>query len=206
MSRRCPCYNPEEDAASTDSYDYADMPPLVAVEEAAAAAAAAPLFSAEDTRELKNLYWERKRDFLTEENQEAINAAIDEILALRADTLKTEMRTAIEGAKDIANLEVKLLNYQKFSLTDGRAFHLADYTSEHTTTLGGVEVDFLVRQTHFVRQLVERIGDPQHFIIKKRVGVVTEYDGYKVVSPTLWLEFWPKGVTQERKTQRYSTL
>lgn len=214
MSSACYCFNPEDCEEFTDGgSESADMPPLLP---------AGPLFSAGDVRELKELYDATKRDRLTAQYQEWITRGIDQILIRRGATLKDELAEVIEGAGDRAKLEVKLVSYSKVSkLPTARAPPIPGASEEenrryaetwdnaaenycfcNTTKVGStVELDFLVRETHFLRQLVERIGDPQHFIIKKRVSSIDESGIYKTVQLTLYLEFWPKGVTLGRRIQ-----
>jgi hypothetical protein len=193
------------------------QPPLVPASGPVPAAPVKPkpLFSAADTNEFTDLYKAKKRDRLTEQYQVHIKAAIDDLLDLRGDTLKEEMRTAIERANGIENLSIALFRYTKATVPhyvsgsytdfDGNWWtSINAYCDLLTTILGGVEVDFLVRNTHFLKQLLERIGDPQHFIIKKHVHVPEEHETHKVIHMTLQLEFWPKGVTLGRKMQCYN--
>lgn len=214
MSYPCHCYNPEDafvEEAVTESVDsYADLPPLVPAVEAPPPPK--PLFSAWDTKGFIDLYKSKKRDLMTKKYQHHIDDAINDLLALRGDALKEEMRGAIERADGIERLSIQLYSYTKAkptvqhhgSYTDGDGnwwMSLEGYCASITTTLGGVDVDFLVRETHFLRQLVERIGDPQHFIISKRIGVPVDYGIRRVIPLSLWLEFWPKGVTLGRRIQ-----
>ena len=174
------------------------------------AVAPQPLFSAWDTKDFIDLYKTKKRDLMTKKYQHHIDDAIDDLLALCGDALKEEMRGAIERADGIEKLYVKLYSYTKAKPTVQHHGSYTDVTGNWwtslegccasiTTTLGGVDVDFLVRETHFLSQLAARIGDPQHFIISKRVGVPVDYGSCRLITLTLWLEFWPKGVTAERR-------
>lgn len=216
MSCPCHCYNPEDAFvadAETESVDsYADLPPLVPAPAPAPAVAPQPLFSAADTKDFVDLYKSTKRDRMTKEYQHHIDDAINDLLALRGDVLKEEMRGAIAGADGIEKLSIQLYCYTKakptgqnygfFTDRDGNWWMSLDgYCASITTTLGGVDVDFLVRETHFLRQLTERIGSPQNFIISKRVGVPVDYGTHRAIPLTLQLEFWPKGVTMGRRIQ-----
>jgi hypothetical protein len=89
---------------------------------------------------------------------------------------------------------------------------LAAFCDTNSTMLGEVDADFLVRKTNFLEQLVGRIGDPQHFIIKKAVKRVEKwtdeddmndvpYFPYRAIHLVLWLEYWPKGVTEHRRRE-----
>lgn len=190
------------------------QPPLVPASGPVPAPAVAPqpLFSAWDTKSFIDLYKTKKRDRMTKEYQHHIDDAINDLLALRGGALKKEMRGAIERADGIEKLYIELYSYTKAkptvqhhgSYTDGDGnwwMSLEGYCASITTTLGGVDVDFLVRETHFLRQLTERIGDPQHFIINKLIDVPVDYRNHRVIPLTLWLEFWPKGVTLGRRIQ-----
>ena len=218
MSCPCHCYNPEdafvEDAATESVNSYADLPSLVPASghvPPPPAVAPQPLFSAADTNDFIQLYASTQRDRMTTQYQHHLNDAMDELLEQRGETLKEEMRATIERADVIEKLAVPLFRYKKatsnphhgsYTDSDGNWWmSLESYCASITTTLGGVEVDFIVRKTHFLRQLVKRIGDPQHFIIKKQVGIPEVHDTHKVIPLTLWLEFWPKGVTLGRRIQ-----
>ena len=216
MSHPCHCYNPGdafvEDAATESVDSCADLPHTMLVPAVEAPPLPKPLFSAWDTKGFIDLYKSKKRDRMTKQYQYHIDEAINDLLALRGGALKEEMRVAIERADRIEKLYIELYSYTKAkqtvqhhgSYTDGDGnwwMSLAAYCDSFNTTLGGVDVDFLVRETHFLRQLTERIGDPQHFIINKRVDVIVDCGKYRVIPLTLWLEFWPKGVTLGRRIQ-----
>lgn len=208
MSCPCHCYNPEDEATESVN-SCADLPPLVPAVEAPPPPK--PLFSAWDTKGFIDLYKTKKRDLMTKKYQHHIDDAINDLLALRGETLTEEMCATIERADVIEKLAFPLFRYKKAtsnrhhgSYTDGDGnwwMSLESYCASITTTLGGVEVDFIVRNTHFLKQLVKRIGDPQYFIIKKQVGIPEVHDTHKVIPLTLWLEFWPKGVTLGRRIQ-----
>lgn len=196
----CHCFNPENCCVEET------LPPLVP----AAVPKPKPIFSSADIQDLIKVHKDKKRDKLTTQYQHHLNDAIDELLELRGDTLKEEMRELVEQTEDVDRLHIVLYRYARavplagqdhaqYTDDDGNWWSsVASYCRSITTTLGGVEVDFIVRQTHFLRQLRARIGDLKHFIIKKHVHVPEETDTHKVYHMTLWLEFWPKGVTERR--------
>lgn len=214
MSNACHCFNPEdafvEDVATESVDSCADMPPLIP--ETVAKPTPQPLFSARDVKRLQELHVAKQRDIMTAKYQHHLNDAIDELLEERGEQIKAEMRTAIERATGVEQLKIPLLRYTKavspswysrsYTDDDGNWWtSIHAYCDSLTTTLGGVEVDFIVRKTHFLRQLAERIGDRKHFIIKKHTHVPEEHDTHKVFHMTLSLEFWPKGVTLGRRIQ-----
>jgi hypothetical protein len=215
MSAYCHCFNPEDafvagEEAATESVDtFADLPPLVPAE---APPKPKPLFSAADTKDFIVLYASKQRDRMTALYQHHLTDAINDLLEQRGDTLKEEMRAVIERADGVEQLSIVLFRYSKAIVTNHHPGSYTDddgnwWTSIHaycdslTTTLGGVGVDYIVRKTHFLKQLVERIGDPKHFIIKKQVHAPEEHDAHKIIHMTLWLEFWPKGVTDRRRRE-----
>jgi len=214
----CPCYCPED--AATESVDSCyDMPPLIP------APAPGPLFSAADTQQLKQKYEKRKRELLSKRYEHHINDAISDLLSLHGADLKRRMTEAIDRAEETTGLTITLFNYKKVMPTkmdtdrgwesytdrDGNWWtSLYAFCDASTTTLGGVEVDFLVRKTNFLEKLVARIGDPKYFIIKKAVRAVDKWDESdidipyfpcKTVELCLWLEYWPKGVTDRRRRE-----
>lgn len=207
---RCVC---DEMAFSAIEHVEDELPPLIPIEPPAS-----PLLDELDETGLLDAWKRRQREIQTERYKDRVDEAVNLILGDKtAQSIKAELMEKMSTAKDASHLRIKLFTYKNAWMTDdskfedpqdfdASCFNLGDYVDRRLNTWvgqgwGRVHLNYLLRKTNLLDAVVKRISASNRFIIKRHMGVVTEYDAYKTAEPELWLEFWPKGVTLGRRIQ-----